>query len=350
MPVADPIEIAMPSSPISKQTFIIGGIICTVYGLSELPTQTSSVSCLWLLHPRLGTQQRMEPIARHVISAWNERHHNSTAPRGLIAVSFDQRNHNSRLVEPLVNETWKHGNARHAQDMFSVFQGTAADTTQLITYLSGYVFPNNEHTVSEHMVLGISLGGHSAWHCILHDPRVTTAVIIIGCADYTRVMTDRARMSKLETYTKSTPPGATFVGSPDFPKALCEAVEKWDPTGLFIGHMQGNVRFQDQFRDPTEAEIAKLVPLMKSHLQGKRIMNLAGGVDKLVPYKASKPFFDWFKKALAPGGWFSTYDVYLEDMIFDGVGHTMSPDMLKEAIRFILDAHATKPTVESPKI
>lgn len=350
MPVADPIEISMPTHHLSKKIFAIAGILCTVYGLDELPSKTSSVSCLWLLHPRLGTQERMEPIARHTIAAWNERDSSSPShSKGLIAVSFDQRNHNSRLVDPKCNEAWIHGNPRHALDMYSMFQGTAADTSQLITYLAGYVFPHDEHTILAHMVLGISLGGHSAWNCILHDPRVTTAVIIIGCADYARVMTDRARLSKLETYTKTSPPGSKFIGSADFPKALCQAVEKWDPTGLFVGQMN-DTRFAEQFREPTDSERAKLVPLIKSHLQGKRILNLAGGADKLVPYKASKPFLDWFKKGLEQGGWLSSCDVHLEDMIFDGVGHAMSPAMLKEAIRFLLESGFEEAQNQASKI
>lgn len=234
--------------------------------------------------------------------------------------------------------------------MFGIFQGTAADTQQLITYLSGYVFPRDERVIERHMVLGISLGGHAAWNCVLHDPRVTSAVIIIGCADYARVMTDRARLSKLETYTKSDPPGSKFVGSPDFPKALCEAVEKWDPTGLFVGKMADGVMFQEQFRVPTDSEKATLVPLMEQHLQGKRIMNLAGGADKLVPYKASKPFLDWFKKAIGADGWFTGHSVHLEDMVFDGVGHEMSSAMLKEAIRFILESQPEKTQGETSKI
>lgn len=71
----------------------------------------------------------MAPFAAQAIHHWNERlkeRATSTVSRGpvkgLIAVSFDQRNHGSRLVDRLANEAWKQGNPRHAQDMFSVYR------------------------------------------------------------------------------------------------------------------------------------------------------------------------------------------------------------------------------------
>lgn len=111
----------------------------------------------------------------------------------------------------------------------------------LIDLLPGYVFPSptassshRERNISEHFVLGISLGGHAVWHVLLSDPRVTAGVVVIGCPDYTRLMVDRARLSKREAYTRSEPPGRTFLGSEDFPAALVDAVAKYDPAGLLL--------------------------------------------------------------------------------------------------------------------
>lgn len=66
----------------------------------------------------------MEPVAASVINAWRE---NRQEPRkekalGLIAISFDQRNHGSREVHALSNETWRSGNKTHAQDMFASYR------------------------------------------------------------------------------------------------------------------------------------------------------------------------------------------------------------------------------------
>ena len=194
-----------------------------------------------------------------------------------------------------------------------------------------------------HLVLGVSLGGHASWHCIIHDSRITTAVVIIGCPDYVRLMSDRARLSKLVTWTDSNPPGSSFLGSIDFPQGLIEAVEKYDPAGLFLGKIV--YRDDDVYdREPTVSEQKRLLPLMKRSLQGKRILNLAGGADRLVPYKCGELFLRWLKKATASNGWFSEGAVVFEDIIFNGVGHEMSPEMKKEAHRFVIDALEQTPT------
>lgn len=130
--MADPLK-TLDSAPrsdspsISRKTFPIAGILTTVFGLDELPPNASDIACLWLLHPRLATQERMSGIASSVITDWNNRIRGGCSAsnqqaKGLIAVSFDQRNHGTRLVDPLANEAWKQGNPRHAQDMFSVFR------------------------------------------------------------------------------------------------------------------------------------------------------------------------------------------------------------------------------------
>lgn len=110
---------------VSSETHCIAGILTTVYGLSELQADIHNVACLWLLHPRLQTQKCMQPIASSTIHHWNERSRtrkNKDGATGLIAVSFDQRNHGSREVDKLANEAWKAGNERHAQDMFTSYR------------------------------------------------------------------------------------------------------------------------------------------------------------------------------------------------------------------------------------
>ena len=67
----------------------------------------------------------MEPVAFSVIRHWihhSRQKKDHPEPQGLIAVSFDQRNHGSREVDPLANQAWNAGNEKHAQDMFSIFR------------------------------------------------------------------------------------------------------------------------------------------------------------------------------------------------------------------------------------
>ena len=265
----------------------------------------------------------MGPLAASIIAQWNHKGRST----GLITVSFDQRNHGTRLISPLANEAWRSGNPKHAQDMFSIYHGTSVDLSHLLTYLSSYIFPTDSHLITTNIVLGISLGGHAAWHCLLHEPRVQAAISVIGCPDYLRLMEDRARLSKLETQ------GAGFVGSKDFPPGLVKAVEEFDPAGLFLG-----VQGRDEtlyVRRPTESEKQRLMPLMETCLKGKRLLNIAGGADKLVPYKCGEPFLRWLKDAIGSNGWFKNGNLVLEDIVFDGVGHEMSPEMVSEVHGFI---------------
>ena len=212
--------------------------------------------------------------------------------------------------------------------------GTSRDVSILMDYLTSYAFPKGTHTISSNIAFGISLGGHAVWHCLLQEPRITAGVVVIGCPNYTALMTDRARLSKRKTYTSSSPPGKEFVGSEDFPKGLVEAVEKYDPAGLFLGEL-------DSVREPSENEKTRLRPIMRDALGGKRIQCLSGGADKLVPYAAGKPFMDWLKSALKKdGGWFNDRGTVLEDIIDPKAGHEYSEKMAVEAIRFVCETLA----------
>lgn len=209
------------------------------------------------------------------------------------------------------------------------------DTSLLLDYISAYAFPTNSPTIVQHLVFGISLGGHAAWHCILHDPRITTAIICIGCPDYTRLMADRARLSKMPTYTQSKPPGHTFVGSTDFPPGLVEAVKRHDPAGLFWSQLVDAKPGQEHLHDVSRADKVDLAPLMARTLGNKRILNLSGGADKLVPYRCGEPFLNWLKKAVGEGGWFDQGGIVFEDMVFEGVGHEVPLAMVTELVRFV---------------
>lgn len=343
-----------PGPSVSKKQFTIAGILTTVYGLDELTTHPSitEVACLWLLHPRLQTQACMEPLAAACLTHFYDRldspsaHDDPTPPkRGLIAVAFDQRNHGSREVNPLANESWRTGNPLHAQDLFSSYRasllpstrdsspqltphpvGTALDTSLLIDHLASYIFPASTHTLADNLVLGISLGGHAAWTLILSDPRLSAAIVVIGCPDFLRLITDRAAKSKLQTWTSSSPPGATFLGSEDLPIPMLDAVRKWDPAGLLMSGPNDELWRHSETQAPRRKE-----SLLAKRLGGKRILDLAGGEDKLVPVGCSKPFLDWLEAQAEAG------KVELVRRVYDGVGHEMSEGMVKEAVAFVAD-------------
>ena len=109
---------------ISKHQFLISGILTTVFGIDELCPK-AQVVCLWLHHGRLGTWESMQPLACHVIQAWNARSRSELSvhsSKGLIAVAFDQRNHGSRKIDSRANKDWRAGNKTHAQDMYSIYR------------------------------------------------------------------------------------------------------------------------------------------------------------------------------------------------------------------------------------
>jgi hypothetical protein len=69
----------------------------------------------------------------------------------------------------------------------SVIHGTVIDTSLLIDHIGSYILTSpDDPTINQHFVLGVSLGGHAAWQCLFGEPRITAAVVIIGCPDYMR--------------------------------------------------------------------------------------------------------------------------------------------------------------------
>lgn len=144
-------------------------------------------------------------------------------------------------------------------------------------------------------------------------------------------MTDRARLSKLETYTSTTPPGSSFLGSADFPPALRDAIAKYDPAGLLLPNFFNPIRADPS---PDKARLDRLRILVRERLHGKRILNLSGKVDKLVPYAAGEPFLKLFKQVLNED---PSLDVGFEDVLFEGVGHQFTKNMVEKSAEWICD-------------
>lgn len=245
----DPMDVSsLPPAPaVSKTTRLIAGLLVDVYGLAELSGSQSSVqaaagqqpqglpkvtrvSVLWLHHARGRQRQDMADIAARAIGAWQEVRRQAIttaqatgetgrdvkkASRGLIAVAFDQRNHGTRAVSEQVaaaaaasdtdgkgqaavneysaatqarvtNAAWRSGNPWHAQDMFGVVAGCVVDTSLLMDALEGYVDLGHPNAVDHHLVLGVSLGGHSAWQTLFAEERIRGGVVVIGCPDLMR--------------------------------------------------------------------------------------------------------------------------------------------------------------------
>lgn len=327
----------LPTPPtVSASERHIAAHMATVYGLSEVNPEATHVSVLWLHHGRLGSSADMADVAARTVGAWHQER--QSKERGLIAIAFDHRNHGNRKVYPLANEAWRAGNANHAQDMFGLISGAVVDTGLLIDLVQGNLYPDKSAGyVDAHYSLGISLGGHSSWQLLFADERVTAGAIIIGCPDYMYLLSDRARLSKLSTFSTEDN-GASFLGSKDFPPDLVKACEKYDPRGLVFGP-----RKTPSWPLPAEQEV-EAKRLLTSRLRGKRLLNCSGREDKLVSYHCSEPFVKFLKGAQKQ---WPELNICFDDRTYAGAGHEFSPEMVVDAVRFIVETAAAETARQS---
>ena len=276
----------------------------------------------------------MARVAAAFLEAWSSRRGKRRGARNLICISFDQRNHGSRMIDNTSNVSWTQGNATHGPDMFNTYSGTASDLSHLMTHIQSYL----PHKIIENIACGLSLGGHATWQLLLGEPRIKAAIVVIGCPDYVRLMTDRAIRSKppLATTQDSDPPGRNFLGSKDFPKTLIEAVEAYDPAGILLGELD-TFTGDDHLHAPSQSEIKRLRPIMQQRLAGKKILCLSGGKDKLVPYAQGEPFLSWLKKAVDKNGWCGDMGIEVEDVLDADARHEFSQKMRVEAERWLCD-------------
>lgn len=138
-------------------------------------------------------------------------------------------------------------------------------------------------------------------------------------------------MSKLSTYSAQDA-GASFIGSKDFPPSLIDACNKFDPKAIFFGASPVPDSKASTANDETARQI------LQTRLQGKRFLLCSGAEDKLVPYRCSEPFLQWFKHAT--GSSFKEEEVSVDDRVYPGIGHTFSSDMVTDSVQFVVDAVA----------
>jgi pimeloyl-ACP methyl ester carboxylesterase len=209
----------------------------------------------------------------------------------------------------------------------------------LITHLPSYL-PASVPAPSAHLVLGVSLGGHAAWHALAADARVSAGVVVIGCPDFARLMAHRASKSRLPEWGDGA--GERFFGSAAFPDALVAALEGADPAARLLP-LAARATSLPPLKAPSDGALVPPVmrgvaARMNRAFGGKAILNLAGGKDKLVPYANSEPFLKFLKRAVDPeDGWWREGGLHFEDRVFAGAGHELTPEMAVEAVRFIGD-------------
>lgn len=227
--------------------------------------------------------------------------------------------------------------------MFNTYTGTSTDLSLLLTQLPHYL----PFTLSTHICGGVSLGGHATWVTLMREPRITAGMVVIGCPDYIRLMTDRAIRSRVPSTTTTEPPGKDFLGSQDFPQSLVAAVEQYDPAGILLGELDVYSP-EDYLQEPSTTEIKRLGPIIDRTLAGKNIICLSGGKDRLVPYAQGEVFLSWLKRAIDDQtGWCRDKGIQLEDFQDPAAGHEFSAPMRKEAERWLCDLLADEEDTSS---
>ncbi|KAI0048999.1 alpha/beta-hydrolase [Auriscalpium vulgare] len=281
---------------VKKQTFNVGGLEVHVHLKADLLSSKAEgpVAALIALHGRTGSCRDFDETAQAIFKWADEAASSGKNHRDFIFVTFDQRNHGARTVDAFANGGWdkepeKH-NQRHALDMYAIQTGTARDVSFVIDYLPAYVFPNDERTISEWAVAGVSLGGHAAWLTLRNEPRVRIGIPIIGCPDYLTLIDLRADKHGIP------------LAPPYMPESLRTIVHRDDPASA-------------GFRSTKPGENPFL---------GKRILVLSGEADTLVPWVASSDFVEGLEVG----------EGRKKVLLLNGVKHEYTPEMIRELFEF----------------
>ncbi|GAA6006723.1 hypothetical protein JCM11491_003157 [Sporobolomyces phaffii] len=301
--------------PATPTAFTVGGLPVQVYGLDSLsPTSISKpLSVLFLLHGRFGaaSDKLIATFASTLLAApVGHSHHDRT--KDLVVVTFDQRNHGHRTVEREKNFGWREGgkkraqdrrdqgiqddeldNPFHAVDMMSIQTGTARDVSFLIDFLPSVLFPNDERTVVDWYCSGISLGGHSTWISLAHEPRISLGVPIIGSPSTLTLLSDRA-------LSLPAPSGPLSVSAPYFPKSFLAFLDQNDPDKVAM-----------------------------SVWNGRKLLVLSGNDDTLVNYV--KGGSERFVERLRAEGQLQELQVFVQP----NTGHACTPEMMERATKFV---------------
>jgi len=283
-----------------KTTIPVAGLVVHVHTQDGIDLKSGRpVAAVFLLHGRLGEAQstQIDGLATSILSRTRDAGQTQSVAKDLIVVTFDHRNHGTRLVEAQSNEGWARKgkgvhNAKHAIDMFAIQTGTARDVSFLIDFLPAYLYPDGESQIVDWEVIGISLGGHSVWIVLTKEPRVSLGIPIIGCPDFLSLMEGRAKASGIP------------LTAPYLPDSLRTYIKQHSPTATSY--------------DTTSTTNN---PFLK-----KDILVLSGAVDKLVPWECSRPFVE----ALVVGE-YATKRVVLQE----GAGHEVTPEMQTHAADFV---------------
>lgn len=277
----------------------ISGLPVNIHGLSDLPSSATKVHILVLLHPLYRKQAFFNGLAKRTLGEFYDHYPNSST-EGLLVVTTDQRNHGERKVrEGTSNHNWSRANKTYAMDLISSYTGTALDAKMVLEWLPSYLpkhltdMETGESKVGKVIVAGVSLGAHATWVSLLEEGFCDAGCVIVGCADYRKLMEHRAKIMNVASYHEN--PATFWGGSMEVPRSLAEKIKKTDPAARWA----------------VEKDV------IVKRLSGKKILALEGAVDLDVPPVFSEEIYG---NMLASG-------VQLEVRRWDDVAHVCTDEM-----------------------
>lgn len=291
-----------------KESINVAGLLTNVYSRSDLRNKNASsepVVALFILHGRLDSSDTVDPTARAAFAWAAERRASSKQdPRDFVVVTFDMRNHGTRLVDDRANMGYsrkeEYHNERQAVDLYAMLLGAVKDVSFLIDVLPAYVFPHDERTIGEWVLSGFSLGGHATWIALRQEPRIRIGIPICGCPD------------PLALIERSAERHGVPLAPPYFPSSLraliCANANAAITTTATPGKPDGT-------SDHASASV----------YSGKSVLVLSGADDKIVPWEASRALVE----AVDVGR-----SGRKEVVVVGGAKHELTEEMREEMFRF----------------
>ncbi|TFA98382.1 hypothetical protein CCMA1212_009851 [Trichoderma ghanense] len=178
-----------PTTPRSSKTsMVIGGVTIYIYGLVELEQQSGvDVAVLYLAHNRKRTYLVTEGIAHEILHRYRSDGRKKKVE--MIAVTMNMRNHGDREVSREANLTWSGRNENHAIDLISMISGATQDFKLVVDFLPAYL---SQFNCLHNIMLGVSLGAHTAWRMALAAPGQFEAyAMVVGCPSLSSLLLER---------------------------------------------------------------------------------------------------------------------------------------------------------------
>ncbi|KDQ28626.1 hypothetical protein PLEOSDRAFT_1102666 [Pleurotus ostreatus PC15] len=298
----------MSAYTVTSRSFVVSGLNVKIYchpsqSVCEAFAPLPPVSVLFFLHGRGSSLTVVEPIIEKVVMmAHSDDKKRDLYVVGLVSVVPLL----AKLSSPMGTQTTRKFHVIYMLsgpqrlildcrlDMYGIQLGTQRDLSHLIDFLPSHLFPHGERTIEQWGVAGISLGGHTAWLALAHEPRITFGIVILGCADYLALMSRRAAESEFEL----TPPTL-----PILPPSLVSLVRHVDP--IYTPYTVNDSR---------------------NPFLGKKILVLRGAMDRIVPWSASARFVHGLE--VGERGLKTV-------MAQEGVGHECTVEMTKWMAEFL---------------